>query len=159
MDEPNPKPRLDWTWWPVVWGTVSVAATIPVSLVLQLFFPGPPQQQISDMAQKDPALLLVAVVSAPFLETFIGQALPIWIVRLFTRSTVAAIVVSAGLFGGLHLTSGPAAAIGIGLVAGPVFAYTFVRWWRVSFWQAYLVTTLTHVVYNLLAFCLMLISL
>ena len=85
----------------------------------------------------------------PFVETLIGQWLPIAIVGLLSRSMVLKMALSSLLFAALHLSNSLTNALVVLLVPGPVFAYTFVRFRKISRWKAYLATSLTHAVHNL----------
>jgi membrane protease YdiL (CAAX protease family) len=133
--------------WSAIAGTGCFLAALLVGLLVNALVPGgnPPLERL---ARQDPAGFLLLLVTLPFVETLIGQWLPIALVGFFTRSTAPKVVVSSILFAALHLSNSPANALTILLVAGPVFAYTFVRWRHVSRTKAYLATSLTHAVHN-----------
>jgi CAAX prenyl protease-like protein len=139
-----------WYVWAPVWGLscflLSALVAIPVVLIT-----GQGNPPIHDMARRDPGLLLAVLVLAPFVETFIGQWLPVAVVGVFRGSTVLKVTVSALLFASLHIPNSWANAIVILLVSGPILAYTFVRFRRESRWKAYFTTTVTHVINNFCA--------
>lgn len=145
-----PRPKLGPTAWTLLVGIGCFVVTIPVASVISVLLPAE-NPEVLKLARENAGLLVLLLAGAPFLETFIGQWLPTWGAGFIHGSTGWRVLVSALVFALLHLSNSPANAATILLVPGPVFAYTFVAWRRVSRWHAYLVTSLTHAVHNLCA--------
>lgn len=141
--------------WALAVGVASFVISILVALPIQAILKegNPP---IERLARQNPGLLMAILVTMPFIETLIGQWLPIAIVGFFTRASVPKILVSSLLFAALHLGNSLSNALIVLLVLGPAFAFTFVRWREVSRWKAYLATSLTHAVHNACAGALIL---
>lgn len=77
--------------------------------------------------------VLIAVVAVPLLETWVFQALPLWVARHWTGRPTAHIALSAGLFAGAHaighLTHG-LTQVGGGVVLAFTFFWASRRPWR-----------------------------
>ena len=94
--------------------------------------------------------LVVSVVLVPFVETFLGQWLPIGLAGRLTQRPVALIAVSVAVFTYLHASAG-LAGLTVGVVIGSFLAFSFLHWKQVSLWRAYSVTFAIHVLQNALA--------
>lgn len=106
----------------------------------------------------NPLLLIpLSFVFLP-LETFLGQALPIWILqkRKITSWSILCLV-SAVVFGLLHLEVGPGAFF-IGLAAGLVLAFCWLSWRPKSLAMAFWGTTAVHAAHNLIAISIYVIA-
>lgn len=136
-----------WYLWAPVWGLGTFLGSMVIAIPL-VHLSGQGNPPIAALASRDPGLLLAILVLAPFLETLIGQWLPIAAVGCFSRSTALKVAVSSLLFGALHLGNSWTNAGVVLLVAAPVYAYTFVRFRRESRWKAYFTTSLTHAISN-----------
>jgi len=161
MHEDRLHPLLRWTTYagqrPLRFGAAAVAAIMILKLlflaVLSLFAP------IEDDALSGGVILQQGVfrVIAGFAflpaETYLGQQLPIALLRRFGVSRAVTLVgVSAGVFGALHLFAGAAGFV-TGASAGLVLSYAFLCWKPVSPEAAFWRTTAVHAAHNWLAYC------
>lgn len=106
-----------------------------------------PMQQ--DLVSAESAIVFFGVVIIiPFLETFIGQIIPIKLVLRFTKSRLAALIISVIFFILLHENNLLLRTVTV--VPSIVFAWSFMVHSRKSFWHGVRVTTLLHMSYNLL---------
>lgn len=96
---------------------------------------------------------IFAVGIVPFAETLIGQAVPVWVVSLFTRKRWLQIWVPALFFTLLH----PLAVYGSILPVGAILTWTYIIKNGHSWWQGFLVTSLLHGVHNAVAFLFLLL--
>jgi membrane protease YdiL (CAAX protease family) len=87
-------------------------------------------------------------------ETFLGQAFPIWVLqrRKITRWPVLCLV-SAVVFGLFHLEAG-AGAFFFGLASGLVLSFCWLSWRPRSLSMAFWGTTAVHAAHNLVAISL-----
>lgn len=97
-----------------------------------------------------------AVIVAPPIETFLGQFLPITILRRFTKNNKILITFSALIFSLLHL---PVlgflfAAFSIGLL----FSWGYIVKLKYGRKKAFFLITLSHAIHNLIAFAATLFS-
>jgi hypothetical protein len=104
------------------------------------------------------ALIIMAVILGPLLETLIFQALPIGVLRAKRRTTQWQFSVSVTLFGAPHFLIGVPTGLSAGLIGGSYFAFTYLKFREASFLKAVCVTTALHGAYNLVGVVLMLVS-
>ena len=92
--------------------------------------------------------MILAVGLAPFLETIIGQIIPIAFVSKFTQSKETAIITSALVFMALHypVIEFFPSAFAIGLLLG--WAWIIKR--KMGFWKAFIMISLIHSFHNVL---------
>jgi hypothetical protein len=102
-------------------------------------------------------LVCVSFLLLP-LETFVGQTLPIWVLRkLGLRNWWGLCILSAVVFGVLHLGAGPGGFF-VGLTTGVVLSYCWLSWRQLSIAAAFWYTTAVHVAHNAIAFPLYLLG-
>ncbi|WP_394778727.1 type II CAAX prenyl endopeptidase Rce1 family protein [Undibacterium sp.] len=95
-------------------------------------------------------LFFLGVVFVPFLETFMGQVLPIELARRFRANKLSCILLSAVIFGGGHyLNGGLAHAISTFCIA-LIFAGGYMAVRLEGFWPAFLVAYIAHATSNAL---------
>jgi len=103
----------------------------------------------ANIGEPSPVLLFfIAVLYVPMLETFLGQVLPVEILRRVGGGGVACAVVSAILFGGGHYINGGLAHGLTTFCSGLVFAggYCFSR--PNGFLPAVVTASTTHAIHN-----------
>lgn len=114
-----------------------------------------PMADITGFVRRAPArALLVIVVVVPLLETWLFQALPLWIARHWTGRPAAHIGLSAALFAGVHalghLTHG-LTQLGGGVVLAFTFFWASRRPWRprpvLAAWAVHAVNNLAVVTF------------
>lgn len=101
-------------------------------------------------------ILVISGVIFPILETLLLQALPVFLVRLFSRSVLVQIIVGWIPFALLHFFAGLVAGICAGLIRGFYFSFTYVHWRQSSSWQAFWITSLSHIINNVVVLSLFL---
>lgn len=97
---------------------------------------------------------VTVAIAAPLIETFVGQWLPIRLATLVTNRIPMVVLLSLCVFAGMHILPAPSSMTDwvVGISCGFVFALSFVRWKRVSYWRAYWVTAIAHGLHNALVF-------
>ena len=103
-------------------------------------------------------IFLVIVVLAPGFETFLLQALPIFIARKLKAPFIWQIIASMALFAGLHLAEGIITFFAAGLIGGFYFAFSYAHWRDKSRWTAFWVTAVAHAFNNATAFAILVLS-
>lgn len=149
--------RNHWIGWSLRAGPLCIIAGLLVSSILGSIL----QEQntaLEEMVKNRRDLLIAAALIAPFFETFIGQWLPLWLCGLVTSRASLRVLFSTLCFSALHLGNSLANAFTVLLVAGPVFAFTFLRFRPESRWRAYAATTLTHLLNNFFVVIILLVS-
>jgi hypothetical protein len=96
-------------------------------------------------------LFTLSVLFAPLVETFIGQALPIWIISRFTKKVTLTLIISALLFAALHKY--PIAILAI-FPTAITLSWSWIVYRKRSFLHAYLVTSTIHALHNLVVYAL-----
>ncbi|RZL38691.1 MAG: hypothetical protein EOP35_05225 [Rubrivivax sp.] len=94
--------------------------------------------------------LLIGVLFMPALETFIGQCLPIELLRRWQVAPLACVMTSATLFGSLHWVNG---GLGHGLttfVTGSLIALAYWLCRPAGFWVAWTAAYSAHAAHNFL---------
>ena len=113
----------------LVFAMFSLAVSGLTLLLLFLVLPahhwGPSAAAGSIGTLSEAALLFIAVLFIPIVETLIGQALPMELVRRLGGGAVAGVIVSAAVFGGGHGLNGGVAHGISSLSAGLVFACSY----------------------------------
>jgi len=96
-------------------------------------------------------LVLLAFAILP-IETFLGQAFPLWLLmKLGVRQRFALCALSGTFFGVLHLSAGFGGWV-IGFTAGIVLSYCWLSWRVKSLGTAFWLTTAVHAAHNAVAF-------
>jgi len=95
-------------------------------------------------------LLLIAVVVGPVVETVVAQWAPIALGRRFFQRDAYAVLLSAWLFGWMHVTQG-AMLVLIMFTTGLVLAWTFVVWRERGLAAALAMTIGVHALLNAVA--------
>jgi hypothetical protein len=96
-------------------------------------------------------LFTLSVLFAPLVETFIGQALPLWIISRFTKKLRLLLIISALFFAALHKY--PVAVIAI-FPTAITLSWSWIVYRKRSFLHAYLVTSAIHALHNLVVYAL-----
>lgn len=94
---------------------------------------------------------LFIVIAGPFLETIIGQWLPLFVGRLAKRSPSVRILWAACWFSILHITEGFVTMLqtfGVGWILASCFVFNRDEGWM----KAYRVTSIAHALHNLVLF-------
>lgn len=90
--------------------------------------------------------LFESLIVTPFIETTVGQLIPIETTALFTRNALAQVAVSSLFFAGLHgLADGGVFGLVAALSPCIAMAIAYVAWRKQGLWPAYLAATLVHV--------------
>lgn len=86
-----------------------------------------------------------ALIVTPFIETTVGQLIPIETTALFTRNALAQVAVSSLFFAGLHgLADGGVFGLVAALSPCVAMAIAYVAWRKQGLWPAYWAATLVH---------------
>ena len=134
--------------WPFCWRVtvegvgISLLAALLISIVI-------PEEERDFDGMEGAALLFVVIVLAPLIETFLFQALPVFIAKLFRARVRTQMLASIIPFFIAHLFEGLAVGISAGLVGGFYFAFTYIHWRSKSLWTALWVTAVSHFLRNL----------
>ncbi len=98
----------------------------------------------------DPLVLFISYnVTAPILETFLGQMVPILVARRFIRSSWIILLISATLFAIPHSTLDIFRLIP-SFLGGILLAFTFLHWLKFSVGKAYWITCAVHFLHNVI---------
>lgn len=127
---------------PVSLGT----ALLAYALLPQGWFGKSAASSIGDL--NSPALLLMGVLLMPALETFIGQAGPLEVLRRLRVAPPVGVIASGAFFGSLHWLGG---GLGHGLstfASGTVFALAYWLCRPAGFWPAAHAAFTTHATHN-----------
>jgi uncharacterized protein len=100
------------------------------------------------------SILWSIIIVGPIIETLIFQVVPIFLARLVGIEFFGQVLLSMGLFAIPHFTRSIGAGIGAGLIGGFYSAFTYVHWRQKSLWTAFWVTALSHGLYNLAIFAM-----
>ncbi len=93
--------------------------------------------------------LLIYIMIQPFLESIIGQGIPIWLLSKITSSRLIYVICSSIWFTFLHLSvSKVITFILVIFFAGVIFAWCFTVYKEEGFWKGILIATYVHVLYN-----------
>ena len=98
----------------------------------------------------DPAVLLLMLLFMP-VETLLGQALPVWVLRKLRVRRWFTLCLMSGLFLGLLHTLGGPVVILVTAAAGACLSFSWIVWRHTSWKLAFLGTTAVHTVHNLIA--------
>jgi len=99
-------------------------------------------------------IFIEIVLMAPVIETFICQAFPIFVARVFRASFRIQVFVSLVVFAVPHFGYGIASGICAGLTGGFYFGFTYAHWRQKSRWTAFWTTALSHSLHNGFVFVL-----
>jgi hypothetical protein len=100
-------------------------------------------------------LFFCGVVAIPWVETLLGQALPMVLTRALPKPSVPYLVLATVWFACLHglgMDQGWEVMILSHLVGALILAGTFLRGWNHSWWRGIWMTTAVHAVGNLSLF-------
>lgn len=95
-----------------------------------------------------PLLLFWVVIYSPILETFLGQLLPLEILRRFGVGQPLSILIGAILWGIVHYLSGGLLHAIVALGSGAMFSFTYLRYREPGVAPAYATTALARAVNN-----------
>jgi hypothetical protein len=98
--------------------------------------------------------LWLVIILGPILETIILQAIPVFLARMFKVKFFGQILISVLPFAVLHFSRSVGTGIGAGIIGGFYSAFTYVHWRQKSLWTAFWVTALSHCLYNLAVFAM-----
>ncbi len=137
---------------------LKIVITLPISLTVLLVFGDPavwqnPQQ--AAFAAHPLANAILALAVAPFLETLLGQWVPLTVIRQWTPHPQPALAAATLFFAGLHLFSWDVMIFVATIPVGFVLAWSFLVWQRQSFAHAIGVTAAIHAFHNAIALLLM----
>ena len=122
-----------------------------ISLEFEIFLFGHSEQVNSQFENYNWASgLFIACILLPFMESIVGQGLPILVMSLLIKNKIILVLFSSIWFTFLHSIAfdGFAFAILI-LFAGFIYAWSFLVYKSEGFWKAVTVTTFVHSLYNL----------
>ena len=103
-----------------------------------------------------PAIFIEIVLMAPVIETFICQAFPIFVARVFRARFWMQVFVSMVVFAVPHFGYGIVSGICAGAAGGFYFGFTYAHWRQKSRWTAFWITALSHSLHNGFAFVVLL---
>jgi len=128
---------------------VSLLVTGLIHLVFQ------PQARTNLSSLTASAFLWLVIVVGPIVETFALQVIPVFLARRLGLRFFGQILFSVTPFALLHFTRSIGTGIGAGIIGGFYSAFTYVHWRSKSLWTAYWVTALSHGLYNLALFTML----
>ncbi len=127
---------------------VSLGAAI---LVLHLFGPA---KRFSDIGAG--SMVVYGILLAPFLETLLFQAIPVFFVRMFRGGFGSQLLAGSLFFALAHFTEGVQVGLAAGVIGGFYYGFTYVHWRQRSLWTALWTTSVSHSLHNLVAFAVLL---
>ena len=146
------KKRRPWSFcWRITVEGLIVA--LAAAFLLHLLFLLPPEGRNLHNAR---VFFINCVLMAPVIETFIGQAFPIFVARVFRASFRMQVFLSMVIFAVPHFGYGIGTGICAGLVGGFYFGFTYAHWRQKSRWTAFWITALSHSLHNGFALVLLL---
>ena len=97
--------------------------------------------------------LLILCIVLPFIESIIGQGIPIWLLTKVTNNKMLYVVISSVWFAYLHsiILEGISFAL-IVFFGGIIFAWCFTVYKEKGFWKGLLVATCVHILFNFTVF-------
>ncbi len=96
------------------------------------------------------AFVLICIF-APFLESLVGQALPIYLISFFSKSRVVQLFFSAFINTMLHYPLAIGELI-ITFILSVVLAWGYIIYRKQGFWKAILIITTIHGLYNFIPY-------
>jgi len=96
----------------------------------------------------------LVIILSPLIETFTLQVIPVYIAKKIGLRRIGQIFFSTIPFAILHFTRSVGAGIGAGIIGGFYSSFTFVHWDQKSFKTAFWVTALSHCLYNMAIFAM-----
>jgi len=129
-----------------------IVSLLITGLVMLIFQP-PTRTNLESLSAS--TFLWLVIILGPIFETVLLQVLPVFIARLLGLRFFGQILFSVTPFALLHFTRSVGAGIGAGIVGGFYSAFTYVYWRKKSLWTAYWVTALSHCLYNLAVFAML----
>ena len=127
---------------------VSLAVTGLILLVFQ------PTSRTNLEALSAGRFLWLIIVMGPIVETFFLQAIPVFFARVLKFKFFGQIFFSVLPFAILHFSRSVGSGIGAGIIGGFYSAFTYVHWRQKSLWTAFWITALSHGLYNLAIFAM-----
>jgi hypothetical protein len=133
---------------------LAVISQIAIQTIRVLFFSSGENMR-SNIELFDNRNLLILFVNivliSPVFETFLGQWFSIRVASFSTRNHGELIILSALFFSSLHVNAGLHVALGIFPVSC-IFSWSFLMKREESLRKAYWITTLIHILHNLIVF-------
>ncbi len=164
-EEPRKRGLLAWVSQLSPWGFVAVASiTLVIANLLQILILQflvdyfqialPKEDPVAKLKERHglAGLFFCGVVAIPWIETLLGQALPIVLTRALRRPAVPYMVLATIWFScvhGLGVDPGWEVIILSHLVASFILAGTFLHGWNHSWWRGIWMTTIVHIAGNL----------
>ena len=121
--------------------------------IFALIFGIEPTESNSEQIISDDGIFLalfVGLLVVPFIETFIGQWLPIFITGKFTKRVVPLVTVSTVIFSLAHISWGLATFVSV-IPTSIFLAWCFLIGQEESCWKAYWTTSVAHSIHNAVA--------
>jgi hypothetical protein len=130
----------------------NLIVSLAVTGLILFYFQPEPRTNIEGITAS--AYLWLVIILSPILETVLLQAFPVFIARSLGLKFSGQILLSIIPFALLHFTRSVGTGIGAGIIGGFYSAFTYVHWRSKSLWTAYWVTALSHGLYNLAVFAM-----
>jgi len=122
----------------------------PLALIVNVT--GETLESAQELGFSPTAAVVTALVVLPLFETWLGQSLPFSVLyRLKIKNPAWLIGVSAAWFGLQHVFGMTIGAFIPAFSSGIILAYTFWRWRKLNYANAFWMTAAVHVSMNLLA--------
>jgi hypothetical protein len=129
---------------------LDVIIVAPLALVVDII--GRTLESVQEAGLSPIVIMVMALVIVPLLETWLGQSLPFSILyRLKIKNPALLIGISATWFGLYHVFGMTMGAFIPAFSAGVILAYTFWRWRKIDYANAFWMTAAVHAGLNLLA--------
>jgi len=135
---------------------LAVAIVTPLARIIDIS--GATLESAQELGLSLTAAVVSSLVVAPLLETYLGQSLAFSVLyRLKIKDPAWLIGISAAWFGLQHVFGMTTGAFIPAFLSGIILAYTFWRWRKLNYANAFWMTAALHASRNLLAIVLELI--
>ncbi len=133
--------------------SLAVIIVLPLAQIVDMS--GPTLESAQKLGLSQTTVIVHSLLIAPVFETWLGQSLPFSILyRLNVKDPAGLIGVSATWFGLQHALGLTIAAFIPHFLPGIILAYTFWRWRKLNYANAFWMTAAVHVSMNVLAIVL-----
>jgi uncharacterized protein len=133
----------------------NVLVALSLGYCILFFFPKYSKSPFQDI----PILILIinAIIVAPFIETLVFQVIPVSITIKNKKSVVIQLLSSMCPFSIVHLVQYGLIGLVSGVIGGYYLSLSYIIWRKRNNKYAFLLTTLTHSLYNLIILIIYLI--
>jgi len=128
----------------------NLIASMSITGIILFLFQTQPRSNLANISANQ--FLWLVIILSPIIETIIFQMIPVEMLRRMGLKFYGQIFASIVPFAILHFSRSIGAGIGAGIIGGFYSSFAYVHWRQKSLWTAFWVTALSHALYNLAIF-------